>query len=1307
MKRIIFIVLAGLIVSVSMMANVLTEEQALVIAKSFRQSGARSTINPTLVYTGMATSQKGARSTNIPAFYVYNYGTNDGFVIVSAEDTTLPILAFSDKGQFVADERMPIQVASWLKGYCEYIEQVRSGSRYVEPAPDLGVEINIAVKPLLKTEWDQVEPYNNDCPAYDAVENCATGCAATAIAQIMKHHNWPNTGEGTITHNGVVMDFSQSHYDWNNMLDTYITGAYTKEQGDAVAKLMYDIGMAAEMMYGYESGTQNCYIFRALYSHFKYSKGMQYIVRNCMTTAEWKERIRKELDENRPVYYGGFAEDMSMGHAFVCDGIDETNNYFHFNWGWSGHCNGYYFLNALNPPILGVGGGDGNFNADHVAIVGIQPAVEGEADNLCRSVLFMRKGFSSNTSQTSLGKQFSTKIGNIWNFGPEPTTTQIAIALYQDGEFVNIVSALLEVTMGVSVGLSGISIPVLIPNNTPNGKYELLVVVGDKESGWTEIPYYYDCYQHSIQLEVANGKVTIESTTQSEIQLNANLQQQLSSVTLPGKEYIAQIQFNNIGSWNFDGTVGCRLLQLPATSDNTQYTGENMVTLSEKEVKFFLYSEDSKQMTFDYRLSTPANYMLQAYYIDPLSVSEVIAGEWLLTLEEPSEKFNRQLPVEFDVKHKDATMLQGLSDMWIPIGIDNDAYIDSLTAHSLGDVSVARRHDLSSSSSVNFEKLAAKIASEPAIASINLKARYASADKDSVEFSFGSTFAYSPEALDIRYSLLMVEKTSMGGEALNIGKGFYPTESFNGIAGSIPDTIKLNDEHLYNYICAINTENPNVFFVGLLIDGVSGEIYNATTLNFEDIAPMEGEAAPVSVNLERNSATMNSGLDITLSASVSPSIASQDIVWTSSNPEVAIFKENGKLKTLAAGSIIVRATSAVNSDIYAEMQVTILDTDYTQVQLIEAGYLHYMVNFNACPDTLKLEGELNGTDIALLRYMSGGNNILDDDYSIITLDCPLQSLDISQCRIVEGGNPYRKDFKTQNDVLGEEMFKGCLFLKEIKLPQTITQIGDNAFYECGRGDLKTLEIPASVESIGYAPFYGCTGIDSFTVAAGNTSFKAVDGVLYNYTGTELVAYPTNKNTEDYQAIETLTKILPYAFNHVSHLKSFSSNLRNSSIGRGAFYNASKLESVNLSTRLNFVDEYAFAKCTALKNITCKRVTPAECADNAFEEVPEDCILNLPDNYDEEYHTASGWSYFTHISTSIEELQVTNSINVYAVEGGMVVVGVNYGELISVYNSIGVLVEQTMVSGDKTFVPLSTSGLYVVQISRFNTKIVVR
>ena len=109
MKRIILTVLLGVAASVVAMAGVLSEEQTRDIARNFRQGGARSLVEPSLVYAGEY-GEKGARSGDAPAFYVYNYGFDDGFVIVSAEDTALPILAFSDKGQFAIDERMPVQV---------------------------------------------------------------------------------------------------------------------------------------------------------------------------------------------------------------------------------------------------------------------------------------------------------------------------------------------------------------------------------------------------------------------------------------------------------------------------------------------------------------------------------------------------------------------------------------------------------------------------------------------------------------------------------------------------------------------------------------------------------------------------------------------------------------------------------------------------------------------------------------------------------------------------------------------------------------------------------------------------------------------------------------------------------------------------------------------------------------------------------------------------------------------------------------------------------------------------------------------
>ena len=1317
MKRIILTVLLGVAVSVVAMAGVLSEEQTRDIARNFRQGGARSLVEPSLVYAGEY-GEKGARSGDAPAFYVYNYGFDDGFVIVSAEDTALPILAFSDKGQFAIDERMPVQVKEWLRGYCAYIQQVRSGARYLEPAPDLGIDITIAVEPLVQAHWDQAEPYNNLCPPFDAVENCATGCAATAIAQIMRHHEWPETGEGSVVFDGKIIDFSQSRYDWGNMLDTYDYGvSYPEEKCHAVAKLMYDVGVASEMQYGYESGAQNVNIYRSLYTHFKYSKQMQYLVRNTMSTAEWKERIRRELDNGRPVYYGGFAEDMSMGHAFVCDGIDETNNYFHFNWGWSGHCNGYYFLNALNPPMPGIGGGMGNFNADHVAIVGIQPAVEGEADNLNHSVLLMRKGFTTNTSQTSLGRNFYVQIANVWNFGPESIDTQLAIGMFdKEGAFVGVVGQPMNFLLNAFFGKS-LSVPISIPKETPAGDYELRVVYGGDNLGWNQFLYYYDCYQYAIPFTVQGNQVVFQAPSQSDVVIEANLAEALPATILPGKLYEMPLAMKNVGGWNFDGQVGYRLLQLPELKEGPQFSVYNADTLVvfEKEESDFIYSEDSKELNIELRVTTPADYILQAYYVDPLSHKEFVAGEWPFTLAEPAVAFERRVVVEIDFEHKDAEKLfdlaEGSAGRLIPVGFSEGNYKDSLLSLCANGVVADRREEFAAISSfVDYEKAVNNMLAEPAIASLKLKGRYTSVDKDSVKFSISAGFAYAIENADMRFSLLAVNKVygeelSLGDFRGNVVQGFYPDDSFGGIAGVVPGSVKPNVEYAYELVCPVTPNGGEMFFVGLLIDGETGEICNAVLLDQNEIAPMDGVIVPSEIALECEEAVMNTGICIDLKVNVYPNAASQDIVWTSSNTEVASFDKWGRLVTLAAGTTVVRATSTEDETVYAEMRVTVQEADYAQVQQVKAGYLHYLVDFNACPEELILGGELNGMDIALLRDMSGGENILDDSGLGTTLACPLCSLDISQCRIVEGGEPYYKDYVTENDVIGKEMFKWCLSLKEIKLPSTITSIGDNAFFESER--ISVLEIPASVKTIGYAPFYGCVGLESFAVAEANTAFKAVDGVLYNYAGTELVAYPSAMESNVYVAIETLNRVHPYAFSEARFLTVFSGNLRLSNIGYGAFYNAQKLENVSLSNRLNVVGEYAFAGCSALKTVSCSRLTPAECADNAFEGVPENCLLLLPDGFDEEYYTAPGWSRFAEVLASVEDVQVKENVRVYAVAGGLKILGICQGESVTVYTPTGLLVAQVKAAAEEISIPLSNSGVYIVRLAGFNAKVVVK
>jgi hypothetical protein len=100
----------------------------------------------------------------------------------------------------------------------------------------------------------------------------------------------------------------------------------------------------------------------ALRDYFGYSADDS-VSRSGYTADAWMSKLRDDLDESRPVFYGGYG---TGGHAFVCDGYLSSGDYFHFNWGWDGYADGYFLLNDLTP-----GGGD--FNDGQAAVFGIEP----------------------------------------------------------------------------------------------------------------------------------------------------------------------------------------------------------------------------------------------------------------------------------------------------------------------------------------------------------------------------------------------------------------------------------------------------------------------------------------------------------------------------------------------------------------------------------------------------------------------------------------------------------------------------------------------------------------------------------------------------------------------------------------------------------------------------------------------------------------------------------------------------------------------------------------------------------------------
>ena len=315
--------------------------------------------------------------------------TGGGFVMVAGDDASRPILGYSASGR-LDPGNLPVQLRAWLDGYQQQLDYLREqgGTPYPADAEawaclesGSGMKDGEGVGPLLTTRWDQSDPYNDLCPA-----GTATGCAATAQAQLMKYWNHPafGTGSHSYTHDTYgqqAADFAHTLYDWDHMPDMP-NWASSSQERLAVATLMYHIGVGVEMNYGLSftggSGAHNYNFFgdispssqTALMKHFKYRPDMVTLARADYSDAEYALLLKAELDSSRPILFSG--RDPNGGHSFVIDGYNSSNQ-FHINWGWGSYCDGYYTIGSLNPSAGGTGGNNGTYNQDNVALVGIRP----------------------------------------------------------------------------------------------------------------------------------------------------------------------------------------------------------------------------------------------------------------------------------------------------------------------------------------------------------------------------------------------------------------------------------------------------------------------------------------------------------------------------------------------------------------------------------------------------------------------------------------------------------------------------------------------------------------------------------------------------------------------------------------------------------------------------------------------------------------------------------------------------------------------------------------------------------------------
>lgn len=389
-----FLLLASVLIAMPAWARTLTPAEALQRAQGdvpAKVAAAQS--KSRLVKTGYTAKKQ-------PAYYIFDNSGDNGYMILAADDVAMPVLGYSATGTINPDD-MPENLRGWLENYAAEIawaSEREAAGNYI--SKDLTKETATSqraswakIAPLCATKWNQSDPYDLYTPEityYGKKMKAATGCVATAMAQLMKYHEYPAKGKGKISYTWtkyddfkntaegapstdvkMSMDFSTVTFAWDKMLDVYAEGAYSDAQADAVATLMKACGYSVEMSYGPESGAVTGEVANALKTYFGYDSNTRFYSRPYYDIDTWEEMLYNNLKNVGPVQYSG--RNDYGGHSFIIDGY-AGDGYFHLNWGWGGVSDGDFLITALDPDAQGIGGSLAGYNQNQGAILGAKPA---------------------------------------------------------------------------------------------------------------------------------------------------------------------------------------------------------------------------------------------------------------------------------------------------------------------------------------------------------------------------------------------------------------------------------------------------------------------------------------------------------------------------------------------------------------------------------------------------------------------------------------------------------------------------------------------------------------------------------------------------------------------------------------------------------------------------------------------------------------------------------------------------------------------------------------------------------------------
>ena len=354
----------------------LSEVEEIARDIQFPKEGVSSLKSTGPVTKSICSIEEIKHSSGKTSMYVINYDEG-GFILMSADKRTWPILAFSANNSFTFDEdSYPAGLKFWMNDAKEQMEAIQLSSnkqsREVEnawdhilqsilsevsslksvPVPDCYDHTVIyTVGPLVIPTWHQGDPFNDKLPSINCngtLFKAYVGCLPLAVAMVMRYHEYPTNynwssmpySSGTITTANFIDDIHDAIHDENSNYPDYDCNGT-----DVSSSIIDDV----------------------FTDQFNYSNAIRadYNINN----------ITSNISYDRPVILIGYDEDY--GHAWVCDGFrrytyytadcGSTSSYhFHMVWGWGTDYIGWYQSNDFTPDTY-------NFNSDREMIYNIIP----------------------------------------------------------------------------------------------------------------------------------------------------------------------------------------------------------------------------------------------------------------------------------------------------------------------------------------------------------------------------------------------------------------------------------------------------------------------------------------------------------------------------------------------------------------------------------------------------------------------------------------------------------------------------------------------------------------------------------------------------------------------------------------------------------------------------------------------------------------------------------------------------------------------------------------------------------------------